>query len=91
MVAIPITTDQPGTAARIAYAGAGEMLALSEFTTRRLRAVIERVLRENHYRAAAQKIRAAIEKTGGVERAADIIEQVARTNEPVTRSSSSAN
>ncbi|NET45662.1 glycosyltransferase [Okeania sp. SIO2B3] len=83
MVAIPITTDQPGMAARIAQAGAGEVIPLKKLNVSAVKTSIEKVFREPSYRNNAAKIAAAIQKAGGVEYAADLIEQAISTGKPV--------
>ncbi|HXP69755.1 MAG TPA: nucleotide disphospho-sugar-binding domain-containing protein [Candidatus Dormibacteraeota bacterium] len=75
MVAIPIAYDQPGTAARIAYHGVGELVELDELTTERLRGLIEKVLQDPSYRERAGYFRKVISKTRGLDVAANIIEQ----------------
>lgn len=83
MVAIPITNDQPGVAARLAWAGAGEVVPLSRLNIPRLRRAVQRVLREDSYKQNALRLQKAIAKAGGVSRAADIIEQAISTGKPV--------
>jgi len=75
MVAIPIAYDQPGTAARIASHGVGELVELDELTTERLRGLIEKVLQDPSYRERAGYFRKVISKTRGLDVAANIIEQ----------------
>jgi MGT family glycosyltransferase len=75
MVAIPVTNDQPGVAARIAWTGAGELIPLGKLTTDRLKNAVRRVLREDSYQHHAQRLQQAIERAGGVQRAGDLIEQ----------------
>jgi len=83
MVAIPITNDQPGVAARIAWTGTGEVLTLKGLSVSRLRGAIKQVLTEDSYRKNALRLQEAISRAGGVKRAADIIEQVIATGKPV--------
>jgi MGT family glycosyltransferase len=83
MVAIPITNDQPGVAARLAWTGAGEFVPLSRLNVPKLRAVIQQVLTEDSYKNNALRLQEAIASAGGVRRAADIIEQVISTKKPV--------
>lgn len=83
MVAIPITTDQPGMAARIAQAQAGEVIPLKKLNVSVMKTLIEKVFKEPHYRNNAAKIGAAIQQSGGVQYGADIIEQVLSTGKPV--------
>ena len=75
MVAIPIAYDQPGTAARIAYHGVGELVELDELTTEGLRGLIEKVLQDPSYRERAGYFRKVISKTRGLDVAVNIIEQ----------------
>jgi zeaxanthin glucosyltransferase len=76
MVAIPVSIDQPGVAARIAYTKTGAYVPLQEMTATRLSALIDEVLRNSEYRQNAHKMRDAIAQTKGLEKAADILEQV---------------
>jgi zeaxanthin glucosyltransferase len=76
MVAIPVTDDQPGIAARIAWTGVGELITLSQLSVARLREAIQRVLTQKHYKENALRLQKAISLTGGVNEAADIIEKV---------------
>jgi MGT family glycosyltransferase len=85
MVAIPITNDQPGVAARIAHIGAGEVVPLSELSPQKIRTAVEQVLAEPRYRTSAQAARDAIASLDGIKRAADIVEQVIVTRQPVLR------
>ncbi len=79
MVAIPITNDQPGVASRIAWTGTGEVVPLQKLTVTQLRQSIMKVLEKASYRNQAQTLQNAIQTSGGVGRAAEVIEQVART------------
>jgi MGT family glycosyltransferase len=83
MVAIPIVNDQPGVAARLAWTGAGEFVPLSRLSVPKLRAAIKRVLTEESYKHNASRLQQAIHRSGGVSRAADIIEQAVSTGKPV--------
>jgi zeaxanthin glucosyltransferase len=74
MVAIPMTHDQPAIAARIHWTGSGLVIPPKQATVPRLRQSIERVMAEPSFRAAADRLRAAIVRSGGVERGADIVE-----------------
>jgi zeaxanthin glucosyltransferase len=86
MVAIPIANDQPGTAARIVWAGVGEMISISDLTVARLRSLIHKVLTQESYKVQALRLQAAIQNSGGVHQAADIIESAITTGKPVLRS-----
>jgi zeaxanthin glucosyltransferase len=75
MVAIPVSTDQPGVAARIAYTKTGSYVPLRELTAPGLSTLINEVLTNSEYRQNANKMREAIAKTNGLEVAADLLEQ----------------
>src|SRR5262249_4503245 len=60
MVAIPITNDQRGVAARIEWTGSGKMVSVSKLSTARLRTEVQRVLRDQRYRDNAKKLQQAI-------------------------------
>ena len=75
MVAIPITNDQPGVAARIAHTKTGAFVPLNEMTASRLSALIDEVLSNPEYRRNARRMGQAIAQTNGLERAVDILEQ----------------
>jgi MGT family glycosyltransferase len=76
MVALPVTNDQPAIAARVRHVGAGEVLFPRRQTTAGLRAAVRRVLEVPEYRGRARQLKTSIERAGGVERAADIVEDV---------------
>lgn len=75
LVAIPITNDQPGVAARLIWTGAGERVLLPELTVSRLRTAIQTVLTQPSYHEQAKRLQRAISKSRGVHQAADIIER----------------
>jgi MGT family glycosyltransferase len=74
MVAIPVTNDQPGVAARIAFVRAGVVVPLKELTVEKLRAAVDKVMSDSSYGESARRLQQAIQKTDGLSRAADIIE-----------------
>ncbi|MEM8722630.1 MAG: nucleotide disphospho-sugar-binding domain-containing protein [Cyanobacteria bacterium P01_G01_bin.39] len=76
IVAIPITSEQPGIANRIAMTGTGEVIKLKKLSVPQLKATIKRVLTENSYKQNADRLQEAIRQAGGIRKAADIIEQV---------------
>ncbi|MEG4089073.1 glycosyltransferase [Microcoleus sp. K1-B6] len=86
MVAIPVANDQPGVAARIAYTGVGEVVALKELSVSKVRSAIVKVLTQESYKQRAIEMQGAIGRSGGVKRAADIIEQAVLTGKPVLAS-----
>ena len=75
LVAIPVTNDQPGVAARIAYTKTGASVSLKELTVSRLALLIDEVLRNPEYRDNANRLRQAIANTNGLERAVDLLEE----------------
>ena len=85
MVAIPITNDQPGVASRIAWIGAGEIVPLNKLTATKLEIALRLVLTQASYRQNALKLKQSIAQSGGVKRAADIIELAISTRQPVTQ------
>lgn len=87
MVAIPIANDQPGTAARIVWAGVGEMLPISRLTVASLRSVIHKVFTQDSYKFQVLRLQSAIQNSGGVQQAANSIESVIATGQPVLTNS----
>ncbi len=83
MVAIPIANDQPGVAARIAWAGAGEIVPLKKLNRERLQQAIKEVLTQDTYQKNALRLQEAIKNAGGVTKAADIVEQAVSTRKAV--------
>lgn len=83
MVAIPVTNDQPGVAARIACSGCGETITLKQLSVPKLKNAINQVLTEDSYKQNALRLQEDIFRAGGVSRAADIIEQVISSGKPV--------
>ncbi len=74
VLAIPITNEQPGIAARLAYCGAGRVLPVRQLRAPTLRTLVEEMLHNPRYRAAALRLQAEGKAAGGVARAADLIE-----------------
>jgi len=75
MIAIPVTFDQPGVAARLVWTGTGRMVPVRELTVDRLRIEIGEILTNARYRTNAQMLQKQIFATNGVQSAADLIEQ----------------
>src|SRR5467141_5203981 len=74
-VAIPVTYDQPGVAARIADKKTGVVTTLEKLTADHLSTLLDEVLNDSTYRNNARKIQKAVAETNGLSRAADLIEQ----------------
>lgn len=83
MIAIPVTNDQPGVSSRIVWTGVGERISLRELSVEKLRAVTQSVLTNPSYKEAALSLKAACRSAGGTQRAADIIETVVATGQPM--------
>ena len=90
LVAIPITNDQPGVAARIAHSKTGAFVPLKELTVSRLASLIDEVLRNPEYRRNAKRLRQAIADTNGLEKAADLLEEALSLHRPLEQKLSSA-
>jgi MGT family glycosyltransferase len=73
MVAMPVTNEQPGIAARMSFIGAGESLKNKPLTTSNLRPLIQRVLGNPSYKEAAEKVRVSIQLAGGAPRASELL------------------
>jgi UDP:flavonoid glycosyltransferase YjiC (YdhE family) len=74
LLAIPITNEQPGIAARVAYCRAGLVLPLRKLCVERLTAMAFEVLHNPIYRENARRLGREIQAAGGVSMAADLIE-----------------
>ncbi|SDW75378.1 glycosyltransferase, MGT family [Pseudomonas syringae] len=80
MLVMPIAFDQPGVAARVSYRGAGLQLG-RRARAPKIRSHLQRVLAQS--REPLQRLASELHRAGGVARAADIIEQVLSTGQPV--------
>jgi zeaxanthin glucosyltransferase len=78
-VAIPVTFDQPGIAARIAYHKTGVVSSLERLTAANLATILGEVLSDATYGDNARRIQKAIVKTNGLSLAADLVEQSLQT------------
>jgi len=74
-VAIPVTTDQPGVAARIAEKRTGLFVPLKELTASRLSLLLDQVLSDSTYRDNARYFQKVIAETNGLSKAADLLER----------------
>ena len=73
-VAIPVTLDQPGVAARIADKKTGVVTSLDKLTAEHFSTLLNEVLSNATHRANARKLQKAIAKANGLSVAADLIE-----------------
>jgi zeaxanthin glucosyltransferase len=74
-VAIPITNDQPGVAARIAWSGAGVVIPPKRLDASGLADALMRVLTQPSYRENALRLSREIHQLRSLERASEIIER----------------
>ena len=74
-VAIPVTNDQPGVAARIADKKTGLVAPLKELTAPGLSRLVDEVLTDSTFRDNARYFQKVIAETNGLSMAADILEQ----------------
>jgi zeaxanthin glucosyltransferase len=77
LVAIPLTHDQPAIAARLVRTGAGLTIPPRSLTPERLRSALRAVLQETSFLRNAQRLQQAIQASGGLKRAVEIIESIA--------------
>jgi len=70
IVALPIGFEQPGTAARLVWTGAGAAIAPKSLTVQRLADTLGRVLHQPSYRLAASRLAAEMATAGGAAAAA---------------------
>jgi zeaxanthin glucosyltransferase len=75
LVAIPITNDQPGVAARILASGTGLFLPVTQLSAEALRGLVDDVLGTPSYRERALVMKAAIAEVDGLGMAAELIER----------------
>src|SRR5215212_1527276 len=69
VVAIPITNDQPGVAARVRWTGSGEVVPLSKLTASSVREAVSNVLTKTHCRDNARRLQGQIAGLKPLERA----------------------
>ena len=74
-VAIPVTFDQPGVAARIAAKSTGVTVPFAKLTSDTLSMLLEEVMNNGVYRKNARNFQDIIRKTNGLSMAADIVER----------------
>jgi zeaxanthin glucosyltransferase len=74
-IAIPVSYDQPGVAARVAHHQTGVVASLDKLTADHLSNLLDEVLTDNTYRDNAGKLQKAIAEANGLSVAADLIEE----------------
>ena len=85
IVAPGTAPDKPEIGRRVARAGAGVDLRRRCPPSRAVADVVRTVLADPRYAAHAAGLGAELAAAGGVSRAADLVEELARTRRPVTR------
>lgn len=85
LIAIPITGDQFGVAARIAYTQTGEIVPAAKCSPSAIASAAGKILNTPAYREREAPIRAAIQITQGAPTAAAIIEEIVATRRPLLR------
>jgi zeaxanthin glucosyltransferase len=73
-VAVPVSFDQPGVAARVAHNQTGVVTSLEKLTADHLSTLLNEVLTNSIYRDNAYKLQKAIAQTNGLSVAADLVE-----------------
>jgi zeaxanthin glucosyltransferase len=80
MVAIPITNDQPGVAARLRHIGVAEVIPFSKLSQPVLRYAVQKGLRNDLAKQKAREYAQRLERVNGPALAADIVENVLSEN-----------
>jgi len=75
IVAIPVTNDQPGVAARVAHTATGKFVPVQQLTSERLSVLVDEVLENPVYRENALRLSKAIIGRNGLQYAVDLIER----------------
>jgi zeaxanthin glucosyltransferase len=81
MLALPMTNDQPGVAARIANKKLGVVISPDQASPGNFVAAINRVLGDSTVRDNVQRVQEAIRRADGLSIAADILETAFRLEE----------
>ena len=74
LVVVPTEWDRPENAQRVVESGAGLRISPKSCTPERLRAAVERILREPSFRVNAQRLAAACARYSGPDRASELLE-----------------
>jgi zeaxanthin glucosyltransferase len=84
-IAIPVTYDQPGVAARIAHKQTGVVTLLDKLSADHLSELVNEVLSNSTYRNNARTLQNAIAEANGLSVAADLVEQSLGVRRPSKR------
>lgn len=80
LIVIPTEWDKPDVAQRVVAAGAGLKISPRKCTPKRIRMAVEQVLADPSFRRNAQRLASAFGRYGGPNRAAELLEELVRTN-----------
>lgn len=76
MIVIPKSFDQPAVAARLEWLGVAEVLPADGLSAKQIRVALGKVFSDPSYRKSANEVQAKIISARGLERAADVIEEL---------------
>ncbi|MGE5225921.1 MAG: glycosyltransferase [Planctomycetaceae bacterium] len=85
MIGLPLFWDQYDNAQRLDETGFGVRLPTYDWTTEQLVGAVDRLLGDDALRARMREVSAAVRAEPGPAKAADLIERLCATGEPVTR------
>lgn len=85
MIAIPITNDQPGVAARLQWLGVGITIPPKQLTADTLRTGLQKILTDPEYRNRARACRDRLTGIDGPRLAADITLAALQSKSPLTQ------
>ncbi|QIF03023.1 glycosyltransferase [Roseimicrobium sp. ORNL1] len=74
MVALPITNDQPGVAARLRHLGVAKVIPIAALKAAHLRAAVQEMLANTEAKRRTQEFAQRIRETDGIAAAADLVE-----------------
>jgi zeaxanthin glucosyltransferase len=89
LLAIPVSTDQPGVAARIRHTRTGVSIPFESVTPARIATAWHELLEDTAYRENAATIQSAIRRADGLQSAAVWLEQAFRLDSEPPRHKSS--
>jgi UDP:flavonoid glycosyltransferase YjiC (YdhE family) len=90
LVVVPTNWDKPDNARRVVEAGVGVRLSPKKCTPEGLRAAVEELLGDPKYRANARRIADLLARSPGPPRAAELLEELARSGADSSRRSPTA-
>jgi MGT family glycosyltransferase len=76
MIVIPRFFDQPAVAARLERLGVAEVLPAERLSAKQIRVALAKVVSDPSYRKSAREVQAKVISARGLERAADVIEEL---------------